>query len=158
MMEETIDCGSTSIACVWSDKLFSISDWPHRFDLRTLSPIGVFFFVNDPQPDEPEAMEASSLELTVCRLVTTLGFAVMRLVGAGIGPTDGMLLTRPKSSSDGNWLIFEEGLKRGRQRLMKVDSCETDLSAYTLNKISPLSMCILIVTNSIELSCRWRVS
>lgn len=71
--------------------------------------IGVFFFVSEPQPEEPEAMEASSLELTVCRL-DTFEF-VMRLVGCWLGPSDGMLLTRPKSSSDGNWLIFEEGLK-----------------------------------------------
>lgn len=50
-------------------------------------------------------MEASSLELTVCRL-DTVEF-VMRLVA----PWLGKLLTRFKSSSDGNGLIFEEGLK-----------------------------------------------
>lgn len=66
-----------------------------------------FFFVSDPQPDEPEAIDESSLELTVCRLATTFGLAVIRLVGAGLGPADDML---PRSSSDGNWLIFEEGL------------------------------------------------
>lgn len=57
-------------------------------------------------------MEASSLELTVCRLATTLGLAVIKpVVGAGFAPTDDMLLTRPKSSSsDDNWLGFEEGL------------------------------------------------
>lgn len=82
-------------------------------ELNRLSPdpiIGVFFFVNEPQPDEPEAMEASSLELTVCRLDITLGFAVIRLVGTGLGPTDE--LTRPKLSSDGNWLTFDEGLEK----------------------------------------------
>lgn len=77
--------------------------------------IGVFFLVNEPQPDEPEAMEASSLELTVCRLDITLGFAVIRLVGTGLGPTEE--LTRPKSSSDGNWLIFEEGLERLKKKI-----------------------------------------
>lgn len=65
-------------------------------------------------------MEASSLELTVCRLDTTLGLAVIRLVGVGLGPTDDILLTRPKSSSDGNWLIFEEGLK-GEKMIISVD-------------------------------------
>lgn len=54
-------------------------------------------------------MEASSLELTVCRL-DTVEF-VMRLVGAWLEFSDGKLLTRLKSSSDGNGLIFEEGLK-----------------------------------------------
>lgn len=73
-------------------------------------PVWFFFFVKEPQPDEPEAIEASSLELTVCRLDTTFGFADIKLVGAGFGPIDDRLLTRPKSSSDGNWLIFEEGL------------------------------------------------
>lgn len=53
-------------------------------------------------------MEVSSLELTVCRF-DTVEF-VMRLVGPWLGPSDGMLLTRSKSSSDGNGLIFEEGL------------------------------------------------
>lgn len=55
-------------------------------------------------------MEVSSLELTVCRF-DTVEF-VMRLVGPWLGPSDGMLLTRSKSSSDGNGLIFEEGLKK----------------------------------------------
>ena len=54
-------------------------------------------------------MEESSLEFTVCRLVTMLGLAVIRLVGAGFGSML-LLLTRPKSSNDGNWLILEEGL------------------------------------------------
>lgn len=73
-------------------------------------PGGFFFFVNEPQPDEPEAMEASSLELTVCRLDTIFGFTDIKLVGAGFPPIDDILLTRPKSSSDGNWLTFDEGL------------------------------------------------
>jgi hypothetical protein len=51
-------------------------------------------------------MEASSLELTVCRLE----FSVMRLIGAGFEPTDGMLLTRGKSSPDVVWLVSFEGL------------------------------------------------
>lgn len=58
-------------------------------------------------------MEASSLELTVCRL-DTVEF-VMRLVGTWLEPIDGMLLTRSKSSSDGNGLIFEEGLQETRK-------------------------------------------
>lgn len=57
-----------------------------QFQLVCNSPdpiIGVFFFVNEPQPEEPEAMEESSLELTtVCRFDTTFGFVVMRLFGA----------------------------------------------------------------------------
>lgn len=73
--------------------------------------MAVFFFVSDPQPDEPDAMEASSLELIVWRLATTLGLVAIRLVGAAFGPTEDILPTRPKSSSDGNWLIFEEGLR-----------------------------------------------
>lgn len=36
--------------------------------------------------------------------------------------------------------------------------CEIIIKTYTLNKISPLIMCILIVTKSIELSCRLLVS
>lgn len=120
-------------------------------------PVIVFFFVSDPQPDEPEAMEASSLELIVCRLDTTLGLAVIKLVGAGIGPTVVMLLTRPKSSSDGNWLSFEEGLEV-EMNCVRNKLSVRDGGTYTLNRISPLSMCILMVTSSIELSCRWRVS
>lgn len=58
-------------------------------------------------------MEASSLELTVCRL-DTVEF-VMRLVGTWLEPIDGMLLTRSKSSSDDNGLIFEEGLQETRK-------------------------------------------
>jgi hypothetical protein len=92
IMEETIDCGSMS----YSDPATA-----------------AFFLVSEPQPDEPEAMEASSLELIVCRLATTFGLAAIRLVGAGFGP---VLLTRLKSSSDGNWLILEEGLNGGRRR------------------------------------------
>jgi hypothetical protein len=152
MMEETIDCGSTSKACVWSGKLTSISDLSQR--LASLhSPIGVFFFVNEPQPDEPEAMEASSLELTVCRLE----FSVMRLIGAGLEPTDGMLLTRGKSSPDVDWLVTFEGLKR-EDFVWVSKSLKVVTVSYGLNRISPWTSCIDMVTSSIELSCRWRVS
>lgn len=81
-----------------------------KLNYKPEDPVGFFFFVNEPQPEEPEAMEASSLELIVCRLDTAFGFEDIKLVGAGFGPMDDILLTRPKSSSDGNWLTFEEGL------------------------------------------------
>lgn len=158
IMEETIDWGSTSTTW-WSEEgnLGLKIDWNRENWFNEPNPInGVFFFVNEPQPDEPEAMEASSLELIVWRLATTLEFVDIRLVGAVFGPTDDMLLTRPKSSSDGNWLIFEEGLKR--EKLINDSDFETTQFTYTLNKISPLSMCILMVTKSMELSWRWRVS
>lgn len=110
MMEETMDCGS--ISTPWFSKTIHFSDLVCLMSNVKIDdlpdPIGVFFFVREPQPDELEAMEASSLELTVCRLDTELGFVDIKLVGAWFGPTDDM--TRPKSSSDGNWLIFEEGL------------------------------------------------
>lgn len=88
IMEETIDCGSTSSACWYSS--------PATAD---------FFFVSEPQPDEPEAMEASSLELTVCRPVTALGLAAIKLDGVG-------LLIRFMSGSVGAGFSFEEGLRR----------------------------------------------
>lgn len=139
-----------------------IIDWGSMSSNRwSLTITDVFFFVNEPLPDDPEAMEASSLDVTVCRDVLVLvGIRPVVDDERGFGAIDDMLPTRPSSSSDGIWL-FDEGLKT--VMLMSIKELETESetdkhSTYTLNKISPLSMCILIVTNSIELSCRWRVS
>lgn len=102
-------------------------------------------------------MEASSLDVTVCRDVLVLvGIRPVVDDERGFGAIVDMLPTRPSSSSDAIWL-FDEGLKT--EFLMSIKELETESetdkrSTYTLNKISPLSMCILIVTNSIELSCR----
>lgn len=68
----------------------------------------LFFFVNEPQPDDPEAIEASSLELVVC-LVDIAGF-VDDVPRVDDGGCDGAAVLMSKSSSDGNWLTFEEGL------------------------------------------------
>ena len=87
--EETIDCGSKSCACWYSS--------PTAAD---------FFFVNEPQPDEPEAMEASSLELSVCRLAMAFGLALIKPVGVGL-----LIRFSCVSGSVGNELGLEEGLQ-----------------------------------------------
>jgi hypothetical protein len=138
MVEDIIDCGSTST-----------NKWSFRFV--------DFFFVNEPLPDDPEAMEESSLEGRVC--LDTLGAGMSPVVADGFVTIDEMLLPRPGSSSSDGIGFFDEGLNYFKMRLILTFNWKWfDDTTYTLNKISPLSMCILIVTSNIELSWRWRVS
>lgn len=93
IVEEIIDWGSMSCNR-WS---LTITD--------------VFFFVNEPLPDDPEAMEASSLDVTVCRDVLVLvGIRPVVDDERGFGAIADMLPTRPSSSSDCIG-FFDEGLK-----------------------------------------------
>lgn len=64
-----------------------------------------FFFVNEPQPDEPDAIDASSFILAaVCLDVgTTFELVDDEVRPDGGCPTDAdTIVTRSKSSSDGN--------------------------------------------------------
>lgn len=62
-------------------------------------------------PDDPEAMEASSLEVTFCLdALVLVGMRPVVEFDNGFGVIVDMLPTRPNSSSEGSWL-FDEGLK-----------------------------------------------
>lgn len=66
-----------------------------------------FFLVNEPQPDELDAIDASSFTLAVATVCLTVG-TTLELVDDVRPPADGCpsdagtIVTRSKSSSDGN--------------------------------------------------------